>query len=195
MPPIVSRKNWGATASCRGYSKENPVSDLSRLRWQDANHSEAPFQWFASPDEPRRYTDPISTNKKPNLHLKKWARVTSRPGERSVRIHMDAHPMAPVPFQFSSPIFRTFPSKSNILEIRFSQLFSMKNGQYGLVAQLGERCVRIAAVEGTIPFESTRKQTCSMQVCFFMLPHRWLAPHSPSPRTLCRVFGSPQTIH
>ena len=47
------------------------------------------------------------------------------------------------PFPISSPIFWTIPSKSNILKIRFSQLFSMKNGQYGLVAQLGERCVRI----------------------------------------------------
>ena len=27
--------------------------------------------------------------------------------------------------------------------------------KYGLVAQLGERCVRIAEVEGSIPFEST----------------------------------------
>ena len=90
------------------------------------------------------------------LSPQKRARIVSRSGERSVRIHMDAHPMAPVPFQFSSPIFRTFPSKSNILEIRFSQLFSMKNGQYGLVAQLGERCVRIAEVEGSIPFESTK---------------------------------------
>ena len=47
------------------------------------------------------------------------------------------------PFPISSPIFRTFSSKMNVLKIRFSQLFSMKNGQYGLVAQLGERCVRI----------------------------------------------------
>ena len=54
------------------------------------------------------------------------------------------------------PVFRTIPSKSNVLKIRFSQLFLMKNGQYGLVAQLGERCVRIAEVEGSIPFESTK---------------------------------------
>ena len=28
----------------------------------------------------------------------------------------------------------------------------------GLVAQLGERCVRIAEVEGSIPFESTKRE-------------------------------------
>ena len=38
--------------------------------------------------------------------------------------------------------------------------------QYGLVAQLGERCVRIAEVEGSIPFESTisRKITAKMKL-------------------------------
>ena len=30
--------------------------------------------------------------------------------------------------------------------------------QYGLVAQLGERTVRIRKVEGSIPFESTKKK-------------------------------------
>ena len=40
--------------------------------------------------------------------------------ERTVRIHMKPHPMAPAPFQFSSPIFRTFPLKLNISKIRFS---------------------------------------------------------------------------
>ena len=40
--------------------------------------------------------------------------------------------------------------------------------QYGLVAQLGERCVRIAEVEGSIPFESTisRKITAKLAVIF-----------------------------
>ena len=41
-------------------------------------------------------------------------------------------------------------------------------GRFGLVAQLGERCVRIAEVEGSIPFESTnfRKITADLAVIF-----------------------------
>ena len=46
---------------------------------------------------------------------------------------------------------------------------------YGLVAQLGERCVRIAEVEGSIPFESTKRK-CDLfrQVAFsFGFRSRW----------------------
>ena len=41
-------------------------------------------------------------------------------GERTVRIHMQSHPTALVPFQFSSPISLTYPSKLNISKTRFS---------------------------------------------------------------------------
>ena len=64
------------------------------------------------------------------------------------------------PFPISSPIFRTFPSKMNILKIRFSQLFSMKNGQYGLVAQLGAQRVRFSA-------------TSTISYCFILLFRFW----------------------
>ena len=36
--------------------------------------------------------------------------------------------------------------------------------QYGLVAQLGERCVRIAEVEGSIPFESTNLRKITAEI-------------------------------
>ena len=39
------------------------------------------------------------------------------------------------------------------------QLLRRYNSLYGLVAQLGERTVRIRKVEGSIPFESTRPET------------------------------------
>ena len=83
-----------------------------------------------------------------------WARSSAG---RALRSHPYGPP-SPARFflPIFCPVFRTIPSKSNVLKIRFSQLFLMKNGQYGLVAQLGERCVRIAEVEGSIPFESTK---------------------------------------
>ena len=41
-------------------------------------------------------------------------------GAHHIRIHMQTHPTALVPFQFSSPFSRTYPSKLNISKIRFS---------------------------------------------------------------------------
>ena len=39
---------------------------------------------------------------------------------------------------------------------------------HGLVAQLGERCVRIAEVEGSIPFGSRKKEhLCRLTKVFF----------------------------
>ena len=39
--------------------------------------------------------------------------------------------------------------------------------EYGRVAQLGERTVRIRKVEGSIPFVSTTKQTCKRKSAFY----------------------------
>ena len=64
-----------------------------------------------------------------------------------------SHPHGrPSPARFSLPIFRpvfrTIPSKLNISTIHFSQLFWLKTGWFGRLAQLWERRVRIAAVDG-----------------------------------------------
>ncbi len=42
--------------------------------------------------------------------------------------------------------------------------FAVKNTAYGLVAQLGERRVRIAEVEGSTPFRSTITNTDELMV-------------------------------
>ncbi len=44
--------------------------------------------------------------------------------------------------------------------------------RFGLVAQLGERTVRIRKVEGSIPFESTKKHASA---CFFYFLFVFLA--------------------
>ncbi len=63
-------------------------------------------------------------------------------GEHYIRIHTDAHPIPLFPTQ--RPQFPPqISAKLNISKIHFSQLFRLKKSQYGPVAQLGERSVRI----------------------------------------------------
>ena len=78
----------------------------------------------------------------------------------------------------------------------------MKNGRFGLVAQLGERCVRIAEVEGSIPFESTKRK-CDLfrQVAFsFGFRSRWSLHPSViemlgrSEFALCQGFACGKTL-
>ena len=71
------------------------------------------------PYESRAIHRPKQSQQKASSCQKNGARVVSHSGERTVRIHMQTHPTALVPFQFSSPIFRTYPSKLNISKIRF----------------------------------------------------------------------------
>ena len=49
----------------------------------------------------------------------------------------------------------------------------MYSAAYGLVAQLGERCVRNAEAEGSIPFESTRRIHLSFSGVFVYFTVFW----------------------
>ena len=61
--------------------------------------------------------------------------------------------------------------------------------QYGLVAQLGERTVRIRKVEGSIPFESTKKKDTREGVFLFGL--RGLRPRRPRGNLTCSAEMNP----
>ena len=61
---------------------------------------------------------------------------------------------------------------------------------YGRVAQLGERTVRIRKVEGSIPFESTKKHlSYSMRKVFFMLCLSYISDIIVSRKQKERVAG------
>ena len=71
-------------------------------------------------------------------------------------------------------------TKCGIISFVVKGSFPCGTTEYGLVAQLGERCVRIAEVEGSIPFESTilRKITAKLAVIFHLtttIPHTELS--------------------
>ena len=51
------------------------------------------------PYESRAIHRPKQSQQKASSCQKNGARVVSHSGERTVRIHMDAHPTAPAPFQ------------------------------------------------------------------------------------------------
>ena len=68
---------------------------------------------------------------------------------------------------------------------------------YGLVAQLGERSVRIREVEGSNPFRSTMKADLFRQVCFsYALMQTFVLSFAPPLHAACNCWNcSKETLN